>query len=255
MAEPSGAEARFPPLDRYDLQGQLDGTSIEVLGQLGDHDDPVSEPLTAEIGLDLKGWATASPLLPSSVVRRVASVQDTADPGHVTHQFDVAIDDFGVDLGIEHHRRPTAQRLVCVRREEGDLGVQTITKIVVIDDLPNGCGQAGGVPNNLAAQLDELSLIRLGRQQASYVQNPSPDHARIPNQLEHDVLREDAPPLTSSPLEHLVDDRDRQHDHDDARSQASQQGMALPEGPAGEIRCHAGDHNGEDEDRHGSRVS
>jgi hypothetical protein len=127
-------------LDRYDLQGQLEGASIEVLGQLGDYDDPVSQPLASEISLDLNCWAASSPLLPSSVVRRVASVQDTADPGQVAGQFDVAIDDFGVHLGIEHHCRPSAQYVVCVLGEEGDLGVEATTEIVVIDDLPNSCG-------------------------------------------------------------------------------------------------------------------
>src|SRR5580692_5506711 len=44
------AEACLPPLDRYDLQGQVDRTPIEVLGELGDDDDPVSEPIAAATG-------------------------------------------------------------------------------------------------------------------------------------------------------------------------------------------------------------
>jgi hypothetical protein len=71
----------------------------------------------------------------------------------------------------------------------------------------------------------------------------------------HHVLRQDAPALTSSPLDHLVDDRDREHDHDHAGCQSGEERVAPPKAGVGEIRHGATDQRGQRDRREDSRLS
>jgi len=69
------------------------------------------------------------------------------------------------------------------------------------------------------------------------------------------VLRQDAPALTSSPLDHLVDDRDREHDHDDARGQPGEQRVTPPETGVDDVRDDATDQRRKRDRRQDSRLS
>jgi hypothetical protein len=153
-----GTESFFPPLDWDDPQGQLKGSPIEGFRELGDHDDSVGQPINAALTLDLYGRAAASPPLPADVVGRVRGVQEPADPGELARQLDVAVNNLGVDLGVEHHGGPSAEYLVGLLDKEGDLLVQPGMAIVVSDDPTHGGGQPRGVPNNLGARVDGLLL-------------------------------------------------------------------------------------------------
>ena len=117
----------------------------------------------------------------------------------------MSIDDFRGNLGVEHHRGPSAEQLVGVLGEEGDLGVQPGAAVIVVQYLTNTGGQPSGVANHLGALIDEVLLTRPGRQQAGHIQHAHPDHAGVLHQLEHDVLGESAPSLPSSAFQYFVD--------------------------------------------------
>jgi len=67
----------------------------------------------------------------------------------------------------------------------------------------------------------------------------SPNQAGVADEFEHHVLGEDAPPLTPPAVEHLVEDRDRQHDDDDAGGETGQQGVSSPERSSQGVRNDA----------------
>jgi uncharacterized protein (TIRG00374 family) len=137
-------EPRFPPLDRHDPQGQLEGAAVERLGELGDDHDAVGKPTTPEFTPDLHRRVGACPPLPAGVVGGIGVVQQPPEPGDIAGQLDVAVDDLGVHVGVEHHPGPPAQHLVGVRREEGDLRVQAVAAPGVDDGIADGGGEPSG---------------------------------------------------------------------------------------------------------------
>jgi hypothetical protein len=106
------AQAGLPPLDRDELQRDIDRSSIKVLGELSDHDDAIGKPFAVSTGFDLNCCTAACPLLPTSVVRRMTSVEDATYPCEVARQFDVSINHLGVQLCVEHHSGPSPKQPV-----------------------------------------------------------------------------------------------------------------------------------------------
>ena len=69
------AQAVLPPLHWHDPEGQFESAPVEVLGELGDDDQAVGEPLAVGPGFDLKGRAAPGLPPPANVVGRVGGVE------------------------------------------------------------------------------------------------------------------------------------------------------------------------------------
>jgi hypothetical protein len=75
-----------------------------------------------------------------------------------------------------------------------------------------------------------------------------PDQAGVAHEFQHDVLGEDAPPFTSPPFQHRVDDRDRKHNDDHTRGKAGQQRVTDPERSFQDVRDDCPGHRQESDE-------
>ena len=186
--------------------------------------------------------------LAAMVLGRIGVVQQADQPADIAGELDVTIDDLGVDVGVEHHGRPSAEHVVSVGREQGDLFVQPATKSVVGDRLADGGREARRVADGATVGVDRFGPSGLGGEQAHLCEHSRPDQAGVADELEHHELSEDAPSFASPPLEHLVDDGDREHHDDHARGEAGQQRVPGPEASFHEIGHDPADQRQERDD-------
>src|SRR5205823_12055212 len=84
-------QLRCPPFDRDDPHRELERDSIEGLGELGDGDEIVAEPLVLDRPARLSRRAeTAQPRPTEVLLERLRLVEDAAPPVQAAVELDVA---------------------------------------------------------------------------------------------------------------------------------------------------------------------